>query len=226
MPISRRGRTWLAAVFLLLPSLVLTVLLHTLAVDDAFITYRYAANLAAGLGFVYNPGQSVLSTTAPLYGLLLSLPACLGWQLPLASNVLYGLSIGAGAVAIYLFGRNHRQPVTGWLAGLVYSLMPLLWLALGMETALWLAFVLAALACDAYQRPGWAGLCLGLAVVTRYDAALAAVILFGARLASGSPPFLANGPGRRAGRGAFSSLSHADVWFTPADNAHCQTHAK
>ena len=77
MPISNCGRTWLAAGILLLPSLLLTALLHTLAVDDAFITYRYAANLAAGLGFVYNPGQSALSTTAPLYGLLLSLPR--GW---------------------------------------------------------------------------------------------------------------------------------------------------
>ena len=80
---------------------------------------------------------------------------------------------------MYLFGRNHGRPVIGWLAGLAYSLTPLLWLALGMETALWLALVLAALACDAYRRPGWTGLCLGLAVVTRYDAALAAAILFG-----------------------------------------------
>ena len=44
--------------------------------DDAFITYRMAANLAAGHGFVYNPGEWHLGSTAALYGLIL---AALGW---------------------------------------------------------------------------------------------------------------------------------------------------
>ena len=34
--------------------------------DDAYITYRYARNLATGRGFVYNPGEAVMGTTAPL----------------------------------------------------------------------------------------------------------------------------------------------------------------
>ena len=33
--------------------------------DDAYITYRYARNLADGAGFVYNPGERVLGTTPP-----------------------------------------------------------------------------------------------------------------------------------------------------------------
>ena len=44
--------------------------------DDAFITYRMAANLASGHGFVYNPGEWHLGSTAALYGLML---AALGW---------------------------------------------------------------------------------------------------------------------------------------------------
>ena len=44
--------------------------------DDAFITYRMAANLASGHGFVYNPGEWHLGSTAALYGMLL---AALGW---------------------------------------------------------------------------------------------------------------------------------------------------
>ncbi len=42
--------------------------------DDACITFRYAQNLAWGAGFVYNAGEHVLGTTAPLYALLLSVP--------------------------------------------------------------------------------------------------------------------------------------------------------
>ena len=40
-------------------------------VDDAYITFRYARNLADGLGLVYNPGESVLGTTTPLWAILL-----------------------------------------------------------------------------------------------------------------------------------------------------------
>ncbi len=41
--------------------------------DDAFITYRYAANLAQGHGLVYNRGEHVLGTTTPGYAALLGL---------------------------------------------------------------------------------------------------------------------------------------------------------
>jgi hypothetical protein len=41
-------------------------------VDDAFITFRYAQNLIAGNGLVYNPGEWVLGTTTPLYAVLLA----------------------------------------------------------------------------------------------------------------------------------------------------------
>ena len=41
--------------------------------DDAFITLRYARNFAAGIGFVYQPGEWVLGTTSPGFGLMNSL---------------------------------------------------------------------------------------------------------------------------------------------------------
>lgn len=161
-----------------LSTVSLTAILRRLAVDDAFVTYRYAANLAQGLGFVYNPGERVLSTTAPLYGLLLSLPARLRFDLPLVGNILGGLCIGAGAALLAAYALRQRQRTVGWLAGALYLLSPLLWLALGMETALLLFLALAAVLADDLDRPGWAGICLGLAVVTRYDAVLLAVLLF------------------------------------------------
>ena len=36
-------------------------------VDDAYITFRYARNVATGVGFVYNAGDRVLGTTTPAY---------------------------------------------------------------------------------------------------------------------------------------------------------------
>ncbi len=41
-------------------------------IDDAYITFRYARNLADGLGLVYNPGEWVLGTTAPLWATILA----------------------------------------------------------------------------------------------------------------------------------------------------------
>ena len=59
--------------------------------DDAFITFRYARNLAAGFGFVYQPGQWVLGVTAPLFGIFLSLLYYFGLSVPqtvIALNIL------------------------------------------------------------------------------------------------------------------------------------------
>jgi hypothetical protein len=40
--------------------------------DDAYTTFRYAANLARGLGLVFNPGEHVLGTTSPLFTFILA----------------------------------------------------------------------------------------------------------------------------------------------------------
>lgn len=50
--------------------------------DDAFITLRYARNLATGHGFVYEAGQRILGTTTPLFGLLCSIPYALHLPMP------------------------------------------------------------------------------------------------------------------------------------------------
>src|SRR5437867_1649073 len=38
-----------------------------LASEDAYITYRFARNLALGLGPVFNPGERVMGFTTPLW---------------------------------------------------------------------------------------------------------------------------------------------------------------
>jgi len=46
--------------------------------EDALITFRYAENLASGMGFVYNAGEHVLGTSAPLWTLLLAAVRSIG----------------------------------------------------------------------------------------------------------------------------------------------------
>ena len=58
--------------------------------DDAFITYRYAQNLAHGEGFVYNPSERVQGTSTPLY--TIALAGCAGLvgtdHIPAASRTI------------------------------------------------------------------------------------------------------------------------------------------
>lgn len=144
--------------------------------DDPYITYRYAANLADGLGFVYNPGERVLSTTAPLYALALAPFAAAGLPLPLVSNLLGSLSLGAGALALWRLGQLGEQPVAGAVAALLYPLAPALVVTLGAETTPFIALVLWSFVAAWAGRPLVAALVLACATLVRADAALAAVL--------------------------------------------------
>src|SRR4029453_304628 len=53
--------------------------------DDAWITYRYAENLAAGGGFVYKDGEFVEGWTPPLFVCRLSLLLFAGFAIPQSS---------------------------------------------------------------------------------------------------------------------------------------------
>jgi hypothetical protein len=63
--------------------------------DDPYITYRYAQNIGAGAGFIYNPAERTLSTTTPLFALVLAALQNPWQDLPGTANV-----IGAGCVAL------------------------------------------------------------------------------------------------------------------------------
>ncbi len=145
--------------------------------DDPYITFRYAANLAAGNGFVYNPGLRVLSTTAPLYALLLTPFAALGLPLPLVSMAIGAISHALGALALYALGRLWASPLVGIVAALIYPTFPLLVSALGGEAAFGIALVLWGFVAAVAGRWRWVAVLLAAAVVTRADALVAVVCL-------------------------------------------------
>lgn len=147
--------------------------------DDAFITYRYAYNLSQGQGFVYNPGEKILATTAPSYALLLAFLHPLSENIPRTSNLLGTLGLLGTGLATYLLGRRQGQSLLGALAGLLIVTSPITVLSLGMETNLQLFFIALAFIFYDARRPFLWGLSLGLATVIRADAVLLVAVLAG-----------------------------------------------
>lgn len=173
---------WAFGLLTLVP-LALALLLHTLAIDDAYITYRYAANASRGQGFVYNPGQPTLSTTAPLWGLVLAgLGILFGAErIPLLANILSALCLWGGGLILWREGRRRGWPWAGLVAALAYVSCPLLWLSLGMESGWYLLLVLGAFHAAGQRDARWlvAAALLALATPSRYDALVPTGIIFG-----------------------------------------------
>ena len=72
--------------------------------DDAFILFRYAANLVSGNGLVFNPGEWVEGFTCPLWVLVLSGVQALGINVPRVAGIL-GLLFATGTLwVVYAIG--------------------------------------------------------------------------------------------------------------------------
>jgi len=146
------------------------VLLGPHPFDDTFITFRYALNLAAGHGFVFNLGERVLGTTTPLWALILAGFRGLGAPLPETALVLSLLADAATAVLMWHLLDRLGFPAWVSLAG------PLLFLAVfdalsiarsGMEEPLFAALAMGTLSALAAGRFAAAGCAAGLAALTR-----------------------------------------------------------
>jgi hypothetical protein len=169
----------LPLVYLLAVSGGLFALFSAWAYDDPFITYRYAENLVRGLGFVYNPGERVLSTTTPLFTLLLAFLGLISPNFPVWANLIGAASLAAGGLLLWDLARSWQAPAVGWAGLLLYPTFPLLVSTLGSETPLYLALCLGAFAFYGRGRTLPAALCAALAVLARPDGVLVAGLLAG-----------------------------------------------
>ena len=147
------------------------------AYDDPFITFRYAQNLRAGLGFVYNHGERVLSTTTPLYTLLLAGLSYLWADLPRLSTLISAMSLGLGALALYRLGRQWDRPAAGFVTALLYPFAPLMVTTFGAETCFYVMLILWAFALYAQGKDLPAMALAALATLTRADGILAGVTI-------------------------------------------------
>lgn len=147
------------------------------AYDDPFIAYRYVQNLVGGAGFVYNPGEQVLSTTTPLYVLLLAALSPITRDLPHLSNLIGAFCLACGGLLLWDLAHSWKTPLAGWASLILYPSFPLLAITLGSEMPLYLAMCLAALVAYVRQRYSLAAVFAALATLTRPDGALLALVL-------------------------------------------------
>jgi hypothetical protein len=153
------------------------LLLRQWSYDDPFITYRYADNLHHNLGFVYNPGERVLSTTTPLYALLLAALSYLWSNLPRLSNFISAVSVALSGLFLFQLGRRWEAPVAGIAGAVLLPFFPLLLSTFGAETCFYVMLTLAAFLLYASDKPVWAMVPAALATLTRSDGVLVAGVL-------------------------------------------------
>ena len=147
--------------------------------DDAFITFRYAENLATGYGFVYNAGERVLGTSTPLFTWLLALLATL--RMPIVTAAL-GVSLvcsGLTAALLYRLASHLRLGRLAWLPVIAYSFWPRSIPAetSGMETALFTLLITAAFYYSHRRLPYYAVGLATLASLTRPEGAFLLVLV-------------------------------------------------
>jgi arabinofuranosyltransferase len=108
-------------------------------VDDAFISFRYARNLAAGLGPVFNAGERVEGYSNFLWVVLLAAGLRIGVAAEVLSKLL-GLAAACGTIAVVAraSSRLKLSGATAWLAPVLLAVSPALavWSTAGLETTL------------------------------------------------------------------------------------------
>jgi arabinofuranosyltransferase len=181
-----RQHALIAAALLLVAALHTWQFRHHLT-DDAFISLRYLANLFAGDGLVYNPGERVWGYTNFLWMAALAPPIRAGLDplacargLGLAASLCLFLLVLAGPPA----GPTRARSWNPAGAALLATSGPFLMHAWsGLETSFFSLLLLISLRLHglARERPGWpgvaAGLATALATLTRPEGSFLFVLL-------------------------------------------------
>jgi hypothetical protein len=168
---------------ILLDSLFILALLARLApgprtIDDSYITYRYARNILAGNGFVYNPGEQVLGTTTPLFTLLLVALGAIsgGTQAPFPQIAMLINAVADAITCLLLLKLGHLfgSEIAGIGAALVWAIAPfsVTFAIGGLETSLYVLLLTVTVISYLGKRYSWAAVTGALAILTRPDAIL------------------------------------------------------
>jgi hypothetical protein len=149
------------------------ILYTRLTFEDAFITFRFARNLANDLGFVYNAGYPIYGSTTPLFTLLMA-----GWLRVFPDFVVFGATMFgllAGVTSIFLVWkllddvqveRSSLVPVI-----IVLILSSKLWThdMGGMETPLVVCAMMASYWMLVRNKLAWSGVFAGILLWVRVD---------------------------------------------------------
>ncbi len=177
-------RRWnLSALVLLIGgAIVARVFFTSVTIDDAYITLRYARNLAEGFGFVFNVGERVYGTTTPLYTIVLAAIHVV-YEDPLLIGKLLNIVADVGVVLIVyrIALMASRQRWVGYLCAVLYALNPVAikWSALGMETGLYTFAIAATFFLYAKKNYPLAYLAAGMAALIRVEGVLVIGVVAG-----------------------------------------------
>jgi len=157
---------------------IAAVLFFRFSAEDAFITYRYAENLATLGSLVFNEGEPILALTSPLHGLLSTVLFLVTGHTVLANKILGFVLLLAAAAFVWL--RYRDQPLLQPLVATLILVPPcvVLWTFGGLETPILLFLVTSATLLGADRRVPSRGqlsgafFLAGLAFVTRFDSIL------------------------------------------------------
>ncbi|MCZ7587229.1 MAG: class I SAM-dependent methyltransferase [Deltaproteobacteria bacterium] len=141
---------WIFGGGLLFTVLTAALFWRLAVIDDAFITFRYAANVAHGFGPVFNPGERVEGCSAFLHMMMLVPFVWLRWPLEVVSVLLSAILLSAVAAAGHRFiavrTESSFDRACAYLFPVAVLTNPALWhwMHSGMETILYMALVFAA----------------------------------------------------------------------------------
>ena len=148
--------SWVLAILAILLALALLILAQSthpiVPSEDAYITFRYARNLAEGHGLVWNPGEDpVEGSTEFLWVMLLAGGSKLG---PGVETVARGLNIffaalGAILVGLAAFYLSRRQAIVVFFAAGAFAAGPIsYYVRAGFATTLFTLLITIAFVCQ------------------------------------------------------------------------------
>lgn len=159
-------------------SILTIILFYKFSTEDSYITYRYAQNIADGKGFVYNPGEEFLGTTAPFYTLILAFFGFLGLNIPTVGGILSAFSLGMTVLFTYLLTQKKDYPLVGLLCGLFVFLNPWFLQTFGSETYFQLLMIISAFYFYDQKKYIPTVIFCALAFLVRADGIIPAIIIF------------------------------------------------
>lgn len=111
---------------------------HAWGSDDAYISYRYASNLANGHGLVYNPGERVEGYSNLLYTLIMAAFIKINPSMTYQASFFFNMLCYISTIILFFWYLNQRtKRYLAILGTFALSASPVMWAwpASGLETS-------------------------------------------------------------------------------------------
>lgn len=180
-----KAENWTETLFLsglILIGIFLAFSFYNLTYDDVYLAFRYAKNILAGNGFVFNPGEKFLGTPAPFYVILLVIGKWLFpfLTIPQVGGWISGITLLLLSLFVYAIGCSFNQRLLGAFASIFIIFNPLIIMTLGSETPIFLMLVTAAFYFYYCKKQIYlASFLLALSILNRTEGVIPAAIFLG-----------------------------------------------